>query len=208
MTLNKCTELLNSDDILAKIQLYHLEYLLNKNSSEDLSHILAKINQISNIKNYKSLLLIRCKIYIELKQYHEAKLDFDALSIKSYDNYDISFIYLLQEYSDFWSYLCEINKINNNRVTKLGIVNDFSKFMYKGRGIYFISNAINLNSELCRKIDANSLSGQVLCSKNEEFHLDLPALDFFYNRHIIWKINVKKISEGCCIKFIVKNKTC
>src|SRR5438045_4537009 len=32
------TELLDSDDILAKTQLFHLEYLLNQNSSKDLNY--------------------------------------------------------------------------------------------------------------------------------------------------------------------------
>ncbi|RIA82129.1 hypothetical protein C1645_835876 [Glomus cerebriforme] len=199
---NKFTELV-SDDILAKIQLYHLEYLLNNNSSEDLSHILAKINQISNIKN-ASLLLIRCKIYIELKKYNEAQLDFDML-FNYWNDYDISYIYYLREYSDFWSYLCEVYEVNYG-FTELGIVNEFNKYMYFGKKIYFISNLINLNNELChfQESDANSLSGQVLCSKNEEFRLDVPGPSRLYY-DIIWKINIKKIlSRTCFIKFIVK----
>ncbi|RIA85903.1 hypothetical protein C1645_830132, partial [Glomus cerebriforme] len=201
---NKFTELV-SDDILTKIQLYHLEYLLNNNSLEDLSHILAKINQISNIKNYKSLLLIRCKIYIELKKYNEAKLDFVMLSNNYYkDTKDILFIHLLREYPDFWSYLYKFYQLNN-KFTELGIINEFYKLMYQEMKIYFISNLINLNKKLCyfQESDANSLSGQVLCSKNEEFRLDLPVLySIYYN--IMWKINVKKIlSKDCFIKFIV-----
>ncbi|RIA94068.1 hypothetical protein C1645_735093 [Glomus cerebriforme] len=206
---NKFTELV-SDNISVKIQLYHLEYLLNKNDSENLGHILAKINQISNIKNYKSLLLIRCKIYIELKKYNEAKLDFYELSLSYYSSYDISFIYLLREYSDFWSYLWKVNKFNeiNNKCIELGIINEFSKFMYEKRNIYLISNLINLNNKLrhFQESDTNSLSGQVLCSKNGEFRFDVHELDNYFH-DIIWKINVKKIlSEDCFIKFIVKHK--
>ena len=47
----KCIELLDSDDILAKTQLFHLEYLLNKNSSKDLNNLLTKISQVPKIKD-------------------------------------------------------------------------------------------------------------------------------------------------------------
>ncbi|GBC18336.2 hypothetical protein GLOIN_2v1869728 [Rhizophagus irregularis DAOM 181602=DAOM 197198] len=46
----KYKELFDFNDILSKTQLFHLEYLLNKNNSTELNNILTKINQISNIK--------------------------------------------------------------------------------------------------------------------------------------------------------------
>ncbi|GBC18385.2 hypothetical protein GLOIN_2v1836285 [Rhizophagus irregularis DAOM 181602=DAOM 197198] len=120
-------KLLSSDsNSLAKSQLFHLEYLLNKNSSKDLNNILTKINQIPNIK----------------------------------------------------------------------------------KEVYFISNLTNLNSELCKfqESDVSSLSGLVMCSKNEKLRLDLPII---YNNSahlLIYKINVKKIlSKNCFIKFSIYN---
>ncbi|PKY57988.1 TPR-like protein, partial [Rhizophagus irregularis] len=73
ISFKKYASLLNSDNFLAKIQLYHLGYLLNENTSKDLNNILTKINQIPNISENKLLLLIRCKIHIELNKYYEAK---------------------------------------------------------------------------------------------------------------------------------------
>jgi tetratricopeptide (TPR) repeat protein len=136
ISFNKYTELLNSNDSLTKIQLLHLEYLLNKNSSKDLINILTKINQDSNTDNNESLLLIRCKIHIELQKYHKAKVDLDSLYKLVYHNKWFSYIYLLKEYSNFWSFLnenCEIIKYN---FTKLGIVDDLSKYMYDGKKIF------------------------------------------------------------------------
>lgn len=68
MLLKKYTELLNSEDSLSKIQLFHLEYLLNKNNFKELNNILIKILILL-------LLLIKCKIHIELKKYYKAKVD-------------------------------------------------------------------------------------------------------------------------------------
>ena len=143
MSFKKYTESLDSDDILAKAQLFYLEYLLNQNSSKDLNYkILTKINQVPNIKDGRLLYLIRCKIHIELKMYYEAKLCLDTL-YKSFNDYEyITYIYLLQEYSDFWSYICEVDKINNNDFTKLGIVNEFSKYMYKSKEIFKFINLL------------------------------------------------------------------
>ncbi|GES80193.1 hypothetical protein GLOIN_2v1846730 [Rhizophagus clarus] len=76
------TKLLNSENSLLKFQLFHLEYLLNKNSLKDLNNILKKIDQdldIFNVTKSKLLLLIRCKILIELKKYHKAKIDLDII---------------------------------------------------------------------------------------------------------------------------------
>ncbi|CAB4410398.1 unnamed protein product [Rhizophagus irregularis] len=64
MVFKKCKELLDLNGILAKTQLFHLEYLLNKNNSTELNNILTKINQISNIKDSELLLFVRCKVYM------------------------------------------------------------------------------------------------------------------------------------------------
>ncbi|CAB4389916.1 unnamed protein product [Rhizophagus irregularis] len=47
--------------------------------------------------------------------------------------------------------------------------------MYKERNLYFISNLTNLNSELSQfqESDISSLSGLVLCSKNEKLHCSI-----------------------------------
>jgi tetratricopeptide (TPR) repeat protein len=138
---NKCKELLlDSDDVLAKIKLYHLEFLLNLNNSEDLKfEILTKIDQISDsINDDKFLLSIRCKIYLELKKHKQAEFDlyrlakFDLDRLFELSNYkDIPVTNLLQEYTDFWLYLCNSCKIDD--LTDIGIINDFDKYMYKGK---------------------------------------------------------------------------
>ncbi|PKY34515.1 hypothetical protein RhiirB3_532844 [Rhizophagus irregularis] len=133
MVFKKCKELLDFNDILAKTQLFHLECLLNKNNSTELNNILTKINQISNIKDSELLILVRCKVYVELKMYYEAMLDLNLLYDKNSYSYQhisyISFIYLLREYTDFWLYL-NVNN-NNSDLSKLGIINEFSKYMYE-----------------------------------------------------------------------------
>ncbi|POG63502.1 hypothetical protein GLOIN_2v1784016, partial [Rhizophagus irregularis DAOM 181602=DAOM 197198] len=203
VSFKKYAELLNSDNNLAKIQLFHLEYLLNKNSSEDLNNILTKIDRIYNYSIYedKFLQLIRCKIYIELKEYSLAKIVLDFV--------EFAFIgYFIQDHPDFRSYLYEDCEINKNDFTKFGIVDEFSKYMYKEQQVYFVSNLTNLNSELCQfqESDISSLSGLVLSSKNENLHLVLPKLNIVYDYdydYFICKMNVKKIlSEDCFIKFI------
>ncbi|PKK66540.1 TPR-like protein [Rhizophagus irregularis] len=210
ISFKKCVALTNSDNRLAKIQLYHLEYLLNKNSSKDLNNILTKINQISNIsENELLLLLIRCKIHIELNKYYEAKVDLDILfnlSIKYEYCYEaISYLHLLQKHSDFWSYLYETCEIDKCDYTKFGIADEFSKYMYKEKKVYFISNLTNLNSELCQfqENDISSLSGLVLSFKNEKLRLDLPILMNFGVGILTCKMNIKKIlNKDCFIKFI------
>ena len=75
--------------------------------------------------------------------YYEAKLDLDTLYKSFRYKYKyIPYIYLLQEYSDFWSYICEVDKINNNDFTKLGIVNEFSKYMYHGKELFKFTNLL------------------------------------------------------------------
>ncbi|GBC18266.2 hypothetical protein GLOIN_2v1765455 [Rhizophagus irregularis DAOM 181602=DAOM 197198] len=46
--------------------------------------------------------------------------------------------------------------------------------------VYFISNLVNLNSELhqLQENDINSLSEKIISSKNEELYLNLPMLNF------------------------------
>jgi tetratricopeptide (TPR) repeat protein len=139
-------ELLNSDDSLANIQLFHLEYLLKKNSSKDLNDMLTNINQDSNTDKSESLLLIRCKIHIELQKYHEAKVDLDSLYKLIYHNKWFSYIYLFQEHSDFWSYLYKDYKIDKYDFTGFGIVNEFSKCMYKSKKIFKFIFYIKVNN--------------------------------------------------------------
>ncbi|POG73346.1 hypothetical protein GLOIN_2v1587083 [Rhizophagus irregularis DAOM 181602=DAOM 197198] len=211
MVFKKCKELLDFNDTLAKTQLFHLEYLLNKNNSTELNNILIRINQISNIKDSELLILVRCKVYVELKMYHEAMLDLNLLYDKNlyYSRIIlyISYTYLLREITDFWLYL-NVNN-NNNDLSKLGIVNEFSKYMYESKiRVYFISNMVNLNSKLhqLQENDINSLSEKIISSKNEELYLNLPMLYFNYSYRVIWKISVKEVlNKDSFIKFIIKS---
>ncbi|PKC67051.1 TPR-like protein [Rhizophagus irregularis] len=154
ISFKKYAALLNSDNFLAKIQLYYLGYLLNENISKDLSNVLTNINQIlNNDSNNELLLLIRCKIHIELNKYYEAIVDLDMLFEGEYKKYyykAFSYIHLLRKHSDFWSYLCKVREIDKCDFTKLGIINEFSKYMYKEKEVYFISNLTNLDSKLCQ----------------------------------------------------------
>ncbi|RGB40295.1 hypothetical protein C1646_753469 [Rhizophagus diaphanus] len=202
VSFKKYVELLNSDNTLAKIQLFHLEYLLNKNSSKDLSNIYIKIDEVHNYNPYENefLRFIKFKICIELKEYSKAK----SLLI-----YIIGFTfigYFMQDHPDFWSYLYEVCGINKCDFTEFGIVDEFSKYMYKENQVYFISNLTNLNSKLCQfqENDISSLSGLVMSSKNENLYLVLPIPKNKSNDYLICKMNVKKIlSKDCLIKFIL-----
>ncbi|PKC17045.1 hypothetical protein RhiirA5_369343 [Rhizophagus irregularis] len=120
----KCIEF-DSDNSLAKIQVNYLKYSQTSNI-ENSHELFTGINQISNINNNTSLLFVRCKIYIELKKYKDAKSDLDRLFTLSND---ISFIYLLQKYSKFWSYLCKFYRIK--KISELGILNKFYIYMFK-----------------------------------------------------------------------------
>ncbi|PKK66546.1 TPR-like protein, partial [Rhizophagus irregularis] len=203
ISFKEYAELSNSNNTLAKIQLCHLEYLLNKNSSKVLKNILTKISQVFNYSNYedKFLQLIRCKIYIELKEYSLAKIVLDFV--------EFAFIgYFIQDHPYFRSYLYEVCEINKNKFTTFGIVSEFSKYMYKEHGVYLVSNLTNLNSELCQfqESDISSLSGLVLSSKNENLHLGLPIIKRNCGERLICKMNVKKIlSNNCFITFILNN---
>ncbi|PKK76832.1 hypothetical protein RhiirC2_812737 [Rhizophagus irregularis] len=140
LELNKLTELLNSNNnIIEKTQLFHLEYLLNKNKIFfELENILTKINQISNIGNSETLLFIRCNIYIELGMYPEAELDLN-----------------------FWSYLvqCRIE------LEYLGIIDCYNTYLYKdfyGRSIIWKINVKKIISKDCfikfTEIDTNYIT--------------------------------------------------
>jgi tetratricopeptide (TPR) repeat protein len=115
----KCIEL-DPNDNLAKMIIYHLRGLSDNND----------LNNIPNINDNISLLFMKCKIDIKLNKYHEALSDLNRLF--ELDDEDISFTYLLREYSDFWSYLCDYYEININEFTELGILDYFSNYMYKG----------------------------------------------------------------------------
>ncbi|GBC44916.2 hypothetical protein GLOIN_2v1876500 [Rhizophagus irregularis DAOM 181602=DAOM 197198] len=203
VSFKKYAELLNSDNDLAKVHLFYLEYLLNNNSSKDLNDILTKIDQIHNYSSfeYEFLQFIKCKIYIELKEYSKARLALNNI-------WNFVFIsYIIQEHPDFWSYLYEVCEINKNDFTEFGIVDEFSKYMYEEHDVYFVSILTNLNSELCQfqESDISSLSGLVLSSKNGNLRLVLPMLKNYKN-YLICKMNVKKIlSKDCFIKFIIND---
>ncbi|GES87245.1 hypothetical protein GLOIN_2v1872937 [Rhizophagus clarus] len=103
---------------------------------------------------------------------------------------------------EFWSYLCEVCKINDNDFVELGIVNKFNKYMYKAQKIYFISNFINLDNKLYKFQENDS-------NRNKVFNLNLPRISKIVKNnndyYIIWRINIKEIlSEDCFVKFIVK----
>src|SRR3990170_665070 len=111
---------IRSYDKLTEVQLCYLEHLLDQNDSNS---IIVRINRIFNIDNDELLLIIKCKIYIELERYEKAKQFLDRL-FKLYND-DISFLYLLEKHSEFWSYLCEYYGFKN-----FGILDDFNKYMY------------------------------------------------------------------------------
>jgi hypothetical protein len=112
----KYTELLGCDNILAKTWLFHLEYLLNKNSFKDLIYGISIKFLILKIINF--LLLIGCKIYIELKMYHEAKSQSQIWIVISEIFYLFGFLVIFKFW--WWWYIW--------------IVNEFSKCMYKVKG--------------------------------------------------------------------------
>ncbi|PKY27380.1 protein prenylyltransferase [Rhizophagus irregularis] len=216
--LNMLDKLLNINKDNSLILCYYGEILCNMKQYK-LNNILTKINQISNIKDSELLLFVRCKLYVELKMYYEAKLDLNLLYVKNSNYYKyisyISYIYLLREYTDFWLYLNNnyrskfgFNVNNNNHCSELGIVNEFSKHTYKRLQVYFISNLVNLKSELYQfqENDINSLSEKIISSKNEGLYLNSPMLYFKRCDRIIWKINIKKIlKKDCFIKFVIKS---
>ncbi|RGB31318.1 hypothetical protein C1646_817368 [Rhizophagus diaphanus] len=212
VAFKKCVEL-NFNDNLSKIPLYYMEYLQDKNCCKDLKYvIISKIEQIPADNNDYSLYFMKCKIYIELfimgpREYIMESII--TLINKFVNNGDISIFYLFQSkrYSNFWTD-CLLYLNWNDDLTELGIVDPFSKFLYKIMDIYCISNLMNLNNEFhqFQVNDTNSLSGQVLSFESKAFSFNLPKLYICYWMHcIIWKINVEKIlSKDCSIKFIIK----
>uniref|UniRef100_U9U5N5 Uncharacterized protein n=1 Tax=Rhizophagus irregularis (strain DAOM 181602 / DAOM 197198 / MUCL 43194) TaxID=747089 RepID=U9U5N5_RHIID len=213
IAFKKCIELYPNND-LEKMYLKDSRDYLSQISKVDYDlkwlsnyhELITKINRSTNIYHDKSLLFMRCKIYIELKDYYEAKLDLNRLFEL---NDDISFVYLLKKYSDFWSYLCEDYFSD---FVELGYNDKFNIYMFKEHNVYFISNLHNLvNNYQFHESNINSTSGLVLSFKDN--HLSLPRLYFdditsrincYYN-NIVWKINVKKInSPDVFIKFIIE----
>ncbi|POG79488.1 hypothetical protein GLOIN_2v474699 [Rhizophagus irregularis DAOM 181602=DAOM 197198] len=147
VAFEKCMEI-DPNDNLAKILFCFMKYLLSKKCY----NIVTEISQISNISDNKSLLFIRCEIYIELGEYDKALLDFNRL-FELY-NEDISFIYLLQNYLNYWSYLCDYYKISDIDYKDIGIIDNFKKYMYKVKKVYSISNIsnIHLKNDINRKV--------------------------------------------------------
>ncbi|UZO23310.1 uncharacterized protein OCT59_015653 [Rhizophagus irregularis] len=184
-------------------QISNIDY--NSKCLPNYHNLIANISEFANINYDESLLLMRCKIYIELKKYEDAVLDLDRLFEL---NDDISFAYLLQKYSDFWLYMCKSYIINY--YTQLGITNNFDLYMYRARGVYFMSN-LNYNYQF-QKNNLNrctlSLEDNYLSSPQlsiTDIFLLFPENDCY---DIIWKINIKKIiSSDCFIRFIVEEST-
>ncbi|PKC67327.1 hypothetical protein RhiirA1_458586 [Rhizophagus irregularis] len=210
ITLEKFMELDFNDD-LANMLFYYLKDLLVDNNFENWNNeILLKINQFSYINSNNLLLLIRCKAYIKLKNYYEANRDLNRLFEL---NNNISFIYLLQEYSDFWSYLCNYHGINNEESAKFGIIDEFNNYLYNEKKVYLISNLLNSNKKFSKFLENDSDSGnQSSSEKAITFKGEMPSIGFpklFNNKKlsshfITWKINIKKIlSEECFVKFTI-----
>ncbi|PKY53590.1 TPR-like protein [Rhizophagus irregularis] len=200
----KCVEL-DFNDNLSKIQLYYMKYL--QDSSEDLKHDI--ITEIDQILDDKSMSLIGYKIYIDLSimDSKEYFIKFELFLLRNNDDISIFSLFQTKKYSNFWTNYLSFLKWNDDDLTELGIVDPFSKFLYKRIGVYFISNFINLNNEFhqFQVNDTTSLSGQILSSEGEAFSFNLPELCIHWQHYVIWKINVKKIlSKDCSIKFIIK----
>ncbi|GBB99302.1 hypothetical protein RclHR1_03480006 [Rhizophagus clarus] len=155
-------------------------------------------NRMKNIKKLYQII-----IDIELKKYEDAELNLSRL-FESND--DISFVYPLKKYSEFWSYLCKVEAIHTN----LDTTNNFNVYMFKKYQVYFISNKYYQfhKDYQFQEDDSNSSSGLVLSFKdNHSCSLRINCYDLnsyisgkYYN--IVLKINVKKInSPDVFIKF-------
>ncbi|PKK79037.1 hypothetical protein RhiirC2_860864 [Rhizophagus irregularis] len=210
ITLEKFMELDFNDD-LANMLFYYLKDLLDDNNFENWNNeIVLKINQFSYINSNNLLLLIRCKAYIKLKNYYEANRDLNRLFEL---NNNISFIYLLQEYSDFWSYLCNYHGINNEESAKFGVIDEFDNYLYNEKKVYLVSNLLNSNKKFSKFLENDSDSGnQSSSEKAITFKGEMPSIGFpklFNNKKlsshfITWKINIKKLlSEECFVKFTI-----
>ncbi|CAB4390009.1 unnamed protein product [Rhizophagus irregularis] len=148
-TFKKCIELDPNND-LEKMYLKESRDYLSQISTDDFNlkclpnyhKLITKINQFTNIYHDKSLLIMRCKVYIELKKYKDAELDLNRLFEL---NNDISFVYLLKKYSDFWYYLCKgycVNDFND----LIGFKEFINMYMFKEHYVYFASNLYNLKN--------------------------------------------------------------
>ncbi|PKY45526.1 TPR-like protein [Rhizophagus irregularis] len=194
----KCVKL-NSNDMLGRMQLLYLKKLDDINS---------EIDQIANIDDDKSLLFIRCKIYIESKEYDKALLDLDRLFDLNYD--DISFIHLLREYFDFWIYVCDYYNISDDGFTDFGIVEKLNKYIYKVKAIYFVSNLDNLstiNYNIQDDDNLNSLPKKVLIMKNKL--VTFPRLSNIWwddvKYYVAWRLCIRELpSKDCSLNFMIK----
>ncbi|PKK62470.1 hypothetical protein RhiirC2_790329 [Rhizophagus irregularis] len=214
LTSKNCIELDPNNDLekIEKMYLKDSSNYLSQISNIDYNlkclanyhHLIAKINEFANINHDESLLLTRCKIYIGLKKYDNAVLDLDRLFEL---NDDISFVCSLQKYSDFWLYLHESYALN-----ELGIINNFDLYMYSVKGVYFMSNLMNLNYNC--QFQRSNLNRRTLSLK-DNCCLSLPQFPVFFRNvtesrcyDIIWKINIKKIiSSNGFIRFRVDNNS-
>ncbi|GBB89489.1 hypothetical protein RclHR1_01620001 [Rhizophagus clarus] len=206
----KCVQL-DSSDMLARMQLLYLNHKLKKSGD-----IFSEINQIANIDDDESLLFIRCKIYIELKEYDKTLLDLNRLFELNYD--DISFVHLLQEYFDFWIYVCDYYNISDDGFTDIGIAEKLNQYMYKVKAIYFVSNLdnisiINYNIQDDDDSDKNciltdkSMSRKVLVIKNNL--ATFPRLSNIWQKdvkyYVAWRLCVKELSSNdCSLNFMIK----
>ncbi|EXX59329.1 Sgt2p [Rhizophagus irregularis DAOM 197198w] len=226
-TFKKCIELDPNND-LEKMYLKESRDYLSQISTVDFNlkclpnyhKLITKINQFTNIYHDKSLLIMRCKVYIELKKYKDAELDLNRLFEL---NNGISFVYLLKKYSNFWYYLCKgycVNDFND----LIGFKEFINMYMFKEHYVYFASNLYNLKnyhqfhfqesniistSGLILSLEYNHLRLPRLYSRDIEFcshHSTIPITPITYD--IVWRINVKKInSPDAFINFMIESNT-
>ncbi|PKC58088.1 hypothetical protein RhiirA1_541273 [Rhizophagus irregularis] len=198
----KCVKL-NSNDMLGRMQLLYLKKLDDINS---------EIDQIANIDDDKSLLFIRCKIYIESKEYDKALLDLDRLFELNYD--EISFIHLLREYFDFWMnkilkimmmYVCDYYNISDDGFTDFGIVEELNKYMYKVKAIYFVSN---LEIYPLLIITFKTMTTQIVLIMKNKLVI-FPRLSNIWwddvKYYVAWRLCIRELpSKDCSLNFMIK----
>ncbi|GES84508.1 hypothetical protein GLOIN_2v1877815 [Rhizophagus clarus] len=201
ISFERCIEIDPNND-LANLQLRYLtlKYLMNGNT-------ITEADEIFNIdNNNKSLLFMRCKMYIELEDYYKAYSDLTDLFEP---NNDISFVYPLKKYSKFWTYSCEFYRFIRS-LTLLDDTNKFNVYMFKKYNVYFISNLYNLNENYqFQKGNSNSSSEKVLSLDYPFCLFRIHFGDMSYGQNpinVVWKINVKKInSRDAFIKFKIES---
>jgi tetratricopeptide (TPR) repeat protein len=151
---------INEDDSL--ILCYYGEILLKMTRYYNAIHFFSKANTVDpeNIHNLNN----RAIAYFNLQEYDKSLLDFNKIiqlnPLNGIAYYYKKFIYMelnrklhiyknLTYYQirtmnnimidftgldlDFWSHLCKL-KMDDNTFDKLGIINKFNKYMYKGKG--------------------------------------------------------------------------